>query len=204
MAVITELKLQKNKQRANVYLDNAFVCGLELATIMKHHLKEGVEISREQLETMQVDSELERAMDKALSLLERQKYTKKQIKTKLSTKGYLPTVIDSVIQKLEEYGYISDTDYAESFLKSTSTKSKKEIRFSLMQKGIKEDIINNVLENSDFDEEDTITRLADKFMRYKEPSIENKKKLVAYLYRKGFDYSQITKIASNYDIEIDD
>jgi len=202
MAVITDLKLQKNKSRANVYLDNVFVCGLEVSTIAQNYLKIGTEISQLELEKIQLESEVERAKEKALSLLERQKYTKKQLRTKLSSKGYLPNVIDEAITKLEEYGYISDTDFAESFLRSTSTKSKKEIMFALKSKGVNDKVISEVLEDSKINEEDTISRLAEKFMKYKEPNVENKKKMIAYLYRKGFDLSLINSVASKFGVDL--
>lgn len=201
MAIITDLKLQKDKSRANVYLDNKFVCGLEVSTIMQNQLKVGKEISVERLEQIQLDSEVERAKEKALKLLERQKYTKKQLKTKLLTKGYLPVVIDEAICKLEEYGFVSDKDYAESFLRSASTKSKKEIKYALMTKGVNENIINEVLSDIIVDEDETIERLSEKFMRYKEPTAENKKKLVAYLYRKGFDFNKINNVASKFGVD---
>lgn len=197
MATITDLKLQKNTARANVYIDGSFACGMELSTIVKNGLKIGSEITKDKLEKMQAESEIEKATEKALSLLERQKYTKKQIKTKLFSKGYLPATIDQVIKKLEEYGYISDSDFAESFLRSASTKSTKEIRYSLLQKGVSEQVVNQVLEEANIDETEKIVSLAEKFMRYKEDTPENKKKLLAYLYRKGFPFDKINKVVKN-------
>ena len=204
MAIITELKIQKNKSRANVYLDGVFYCGLEVATIMKHGLKTGFEISSSELEKIQLDSEVERASEKALNLLERQKYTKSQIRTKLKTKGYLPSVIDIVIKKLESYGYIDDEDFASSYIRSVSNKSKKEIRFALQSKGIREEEISRALEESNIDDSETILKLAEKFMKYKEPTNENKLKLVAYLYRKGFSYSEINSVKNKFDLDFDE
>ena len=201
MAVITELRYQKDKSRANVYLDGVFACGLEVATIVQNGLKVGKEISMAQLEELQRESEVERAQEKALSLLERQKYTKKQIRTKLKSKGYMPLTIDAVIQKLEEYGYISDEDYAGSFIRSSANKSVKELRFSLIQKGVKDDLVERAIMDAEINEEETIKKLAEKFMRYKEDTSENKKKLLAYLYRKGFEYSAITRVINTFDFD---
>jgi len=201
VAVITELKMQKNKSRANVYLDGVFVCGMEVATIMQNHLKVGTEISKLKLEELQAESEVETACEKALTLLERQKYTKSQIRTKLKMKGYLQQTIEKVIEKLENYGYISDQDYAESYVRSVSNKSIKELKYSLIAKGVKEDLVEKILEEQEIDEAETIKKLAEKFMRYKENTKENKNKLIQYLYRKGFKYSQITSVVSGVDID---
>ena len=203
MAVVTELKYQKNKSRANVYLDGFFVCGLETSTIVKNGIKVGVEITASRLEELQAESEVERAQEKALSLLERQKYTKKQISTKLKTKGYLPATIEKVIEKLEEYGYVSDEDYAGSFIRSTGNKSVKELKFSLISKGVKQEIVERAIEEAEVDEVETIERLAEKFMRYKENTKENRTKLLSYLYRKGFEYSAIQSAIGKFNIDDD-
>ena len=47
MGVITELSMQRNKSRANVYIDGEYVCGLEISVILKHGLKVGVNIENE-------------------------------------------------------------------------------------------------------------------------------------------------------------
>lgn len=204
MAIVTDLKYQKNKSRANVYLDGFFVCGMETTTLVKNGIKVGVEISSSKLEELQAESEIERAQEKALNLLERQKYTKKQIITKLKSKGYLPRTIDKVVNKLEEYGYISDEDYAGSFIRSTKNKSVKELRYSLMLKGVKDEIVEKAIGDAEINEEETILKLAEKFMKYKENSSENRKKLLAYLYRKGFEYSAIQSVICRFGIEDSD
>ena len=165
MAIVTELKYQKNKSRANVYLDGFFVCGMEVSTLVKNGIRVGVEISAVKLEELQAESELERAQEKALSLVERQKYTKRQLTNKLKSAGYLPTTIEMVIKKLEEYGYISDEDYAGSFIRSVSNKSIKELKFSLVSKGINNEIIEKAIENAEINEEERILKLAEKFMK---------------------------------------
>ena len=83
MAVITDIKLQKSKTRANIFIDHNFCCGLDLVTIMKNRLKVGVEITENRLLEIQKESEMSDATEKALSLLERQKYTTARLKAKL-------------------------------------------------------------------------------------------------------------------------
>lgn len=201
MAVVTELKMQKNKSRANVYLDGFFVCGMETTTLVKNGIKVGVDITPSRLEELQAESEVERAQEKALCLLERQKYTKKQIETKLKSKGYLPRTIEKVIEKLEGYGYISDEDYAGSFIRSSSNKSAKELRYLLMSKGVRDEIVEKAIENAEINEEEVVLKLAEKFMKYKENTPENKKKLLTHLYRKGFDYSTIQHVVRKFGVD---
>lgn len=198
MATITDLKMQKNKSRVNVYLDNVFVCGMELSTIMKNRLKVGSEITQAKLTELQTESELDKALEKAFSLVERKKYTKIELFKKLKEKGYLPEVSEVVIKKLEEYGYVDDTNYAESYIRANSLKSKKEIEYNLKQKGVSEHTIKEIIDSSGIDEHETIKTLANKFMKYKENTKENRTKLMSYLYRKGFGFSAVEQVVREY------
>ena len=52
---ITKIEVQKkNKSRVNLYLDGEFNCGLSLETIVKNGIKEGREITDEQLEFLKM------------------------------------------------------------------------------------------------------------------------------------------------------
>ena len=100
MNKITDIKPQvKTPTRCNIYLDNAFYCGLELETVMRYRLKIGTEIEKEKLDEIQADSEKSRAFDKALNFISRSKKTEKQVRDYLTTKGYLDKTIDGVIEK---------------------------------------------------------------------------------------------------------
>ena len=100
MKKITDIKTQvKTPTRCNIYLDNAFYCGMELETIMRHRLKIGTEIDPEKLAEIQAESESIRALDKALNFISRSQKTKKQVKEYLEKKGYLSSVIDVVLDK---------------------------------------------------------------------------------------------------------
>ena len=101
MGIITDIKLQKSKARANIFIDHNFCCGLNLQTIVQNNLKNGTEITEAKLLEIQKESELLGATEKALSLLERQKYTSSRLKSKLKEKGYIDELIDEVIAKLK-------------------------------------------------------------------------------------------------------
>ena len=100
MNEITEISPQKkDKRRCNVYIDGRFCCGLTLETAVKNRLKVGQTISPERLAQMQLESEKNTAFDKALTHLSATLKTEKQISDFLSQKGYLPAVIDYVLEK---------------------------------------------------------------------------------------------------------
>lgn len=206
MAKISSITLQKNKSRANVFLDGEFVCRLNNLTLVKNGLKPGTEITKEKLMKIYNESEIEGAYEKALSLLSRQKYTKKAITDKLKAKGYEAEIIDVVVGKLKEYGYISDTTFATSFVNCNNSKSKRMLEVNLLQKGISREIIKQVLdENITLESErEKCTEATNKYMKNKEMNDATIKKLKAHLLYKGFSFEDINYCIKSLGGEIDD
>lgn len=205
MATITNITLQKNKSRANIFLNGEFVCGLNNITIVKNGLKIGTVIQKENLLKIYNESEMEGAYEKALSLLSRQKYTKKAIVDKLKAKGYDADIIENVINKLAEYGYINDEDFVKSFVNCNTTKSRRAIEASLMQKGIKREVIKEVLEDSTTkeSEREKCVLASQKYMKNKILDDNVAKKLKAHLMYKGFMFEDILYAIKQLGGEID-
>lgn len=199
MKTITDIKEQvKNKKRVNVYLDGAYYCSLDLVTLVKNRLKIGMEISKEELVKIQYESEFQSCFDSALNFISVSQKTKKQIKDKLIQKGYLEEIVLKAIDKLIEYGYVNDSDYAEKYVNSyKNQKGKKLIKLELLKKGVKEEDLSEFLDGVDSQIE-TISKLADKYMKNKPCDLKTVKKLYSYLISKGFDYDEVKEVSSKY------
>ena len=191
MGIITDIKLQKSKTRANIFIDHNFCCGLNLQTIVQNNLKNGTEITEAKLLEIQKESELLGATEKALSLLERQKYTSSRLRSKLKEKGYIDELIDEVIAKLKSYGYVNNIDFIKSYIATYPNKSKREIEKNLLEKGVlKAEIIEyyDRLEITE-DEQEKCDKIAEKYMRGKEKTDAIAKKLLSHLLYKGFSFT---------------
>ena len=112
MAVITKIEEQKNKKRVNIFVDDAFFCGLTKETAVVFKLKVGRDVNESQLQDAIFDSEVKMAFDKASDYLGSRMHSKKELFDKLLKKGYPKDVISKAIEKLEEYHYIDDGLYS--------------------------------------------------------------------------------------------
>ncbi len=196
MPKITAITLQvKDKERVNLYLDGKFFCGLLLETVLKHKLKVGDEVLEDEISNIQYDSEKTKALDKAMGYLSVSMKTKRQVEKYLSNKGYNYPVIFFVLEKLKEYGFLDDSVYAVSYIRSyAKKKGKKLIEYELVSKGIdKSDVEKAYAQIEESDEslpKNPAKDIAIKYMRSKEPTKENLQKLYRYLLGKGFTYEQ--------------
>ena len=201
MGEITAITPQvKDKRRCNVYIDGRFCCGLTLETAVKNRLKVGMVISEERLSKMQLESEKSTAFDKALSYLSATRKTEKQIREHLAGKGYLTSVEDYVIEKLRDYGFVDDGEYAEAYVESAlKRKGGRLIRMELRQKGVSDAEIDEALDSlPDGAEENTARAILQKYMRNKSADRETMQKAYRYLLGKGFDYDTVKMVISEF------
>ena len=180
----------KDKRRCNVYIDGRFCCGLTLEAAVKYRLKAGQIVSPERLEEIQLESEKNTALDKALTHISASKKTEKQVRDFLKGKGYLPAVCDYVLEKMRGYGFIDDKDYARDYVGfAASKKGGRLIKMELRAKGLLEEDIDEALTSIDQGEQESAAgRILEKYMRGKTPDRETLAKAYRHLMSKGFDY----------------
>jgi regulatory protein len=203
VAKITDILPQiKDKTRVNVYLDGKFYCGMDLVTVLSNRLKAGMEISEEKLGEMQRLSEEERALSKAMHYLTGSMKTEKEVADYLAKKGYTPTLVAAVIERLVDYAFLNDTEYAKEYAESyAAKKGARLIALELRQKGISQQDISAAL--TDFSEEEGATSTLKKYLRGKEVTRETLQKAYRYLLSKGFSGETVTSALKRYGVEED-
>lgn len=195
VAKITKIEEQKNKKRVNIFVDDAFFCGLNKESAILFGIKVGTQVNEEKLKSAAFDSDVKSAFDKACTLLSSRSYTKKEILDKMRQKGYDENASQAAIKKLEEYGYINDSAYAREYVRCYQNLSKMAVKNKLLAKGVAKDIINEVLADKNTESEfQSAVVEANKYCRGKDKSKPDfKQKLFASLARKGFEFDVIKK-----------
>ena len=196
MPIITKIETQKNKSRVNIFVDDSFFCGLNKETAVIFGLKENKEIDEEKLKIAVFESEVKSAFEKSLDYLGRRMYTKKELIERLTQKGYTKEVSEKVIEKLEEYRYIDDKLFAKQFFQSNQHLSKRVLQGKLVQKGVSNEIISEIINERTGESEFELCLLqAKKYLKSKKINdIKDIQKMQASLARKGFDFDTIKKV----------
>lgn len=137
-------------------------------------------------------------------LLAKQDYPKAKLREKLLKNGYIDKHITLILEPFLENGFINDQALIERRVKQyKSYKSKKEIKYNLMNKGLKGDEVSAFLKDnySDEDEYTTAAMLLSKKYFLKVHKIEKNelyKKAMGYLSRKGYPYGVCAKAFENF------
>ncbi len=207
MKEITAITAQaKDKRRCNIYVDGRFCCGLTAETVVKNRLKVGQSVTEEGLARLQLESEKNTAFDKALTHLSATRKTEKQIRDFLTKKGYLPVVCDYVVEKLREYRFVNDGEYAEAYAESAiKRKGGRLIRMELRGKGVPDEAIDEALGGIGEDAEiETAKAVFEKYMRGKSQDRQTLQKAYRYLLGKGFSGDTVKEVFAAVREEYED
>lgn len=195
MKTITEIKKIGKGLRYNLYLDDQFFGVYEAEILARHCLKTGQSFDDQFFEDLKIENGDYACFNRGLSLLEKSMKSEKMLKDYLREKGYPKACIEKAVIKLSEYGYIDDQAFCENYINSySSSKSKRKLKYDLLSKGIKEDIIDEKLENllDEDSEREKLFLLAEKYMKNKEFDLKNKQKFYNHFAGKGYDYGMIS------------
>ena len=192
MSEITSVEVQKKDQdRANLYIDDEFYAGISIELCIKYQLKKGREIDADYLKEIIFEDEKGRALSKAVKYMSSNLKTEYQIRDYLKKKEYTPEIIDYVIDKMNEYKYLDDEAYAKAFISTYSTKyGKMKLISALKSKGIKDSTIDSVF-LEEVKMEDSLQKVAEKYLKNKEKTKENIAKLSRFLYSRGYEFEKI-------------
>ena len=198
-------------KRVRILLDTGETFALYKGEVRLLHIKEGQDMLKETYDEIMKGILPKRAKNRALNLLKERNYTVYQLTRKLLDGGYPKNIARDAVCIMVEEGLVNDFNYAKSYIESKeNSHSRNEIVLKLSSKGIEKEIIEEAfealnLERDEFDEESSVEieeKLIKKTLEKRKFSIdstyEEKQKLLAYFYRRGFDIEKVRKIMDNY------
>ena len=193
MSKITAIEVQaKDKSRANIYLDDEFFAGISIELVIKHQLKKDMGIDDKFLADIIFEDDKGKALAKAIKYMGSNLKSCAQIKDYLRKKEYATEIIDYVIDKMKEYKYLDDESYARAYISAYSNKyGKLKLIQALKSKGITDKTIDTVFEEDDLKMQDSIDKVASKYLKNKEITQETLVKLNRFLYSRGYEFDQI-------------
>ena len=140
--------------------------------------------------------------DQALSLLSHREHSKKELATKLKTRGHEEEEISATIERLEEMNYLNDERFAEIFVRSRLSKplGASRIQQELKQKGINSELAKTALSEANADWFELAKQLKERrFGEEASTDFKEKAKQSRYLQYRGFDFEQIKYAVSSQD-----
>jgi regulatory protein len=146
-----------------------------------------------------IDRARERTMNRAVKLLAAKPRSIAELRERLLEKGWTnDSIVETVIDKLKEYGYLDDTQFARDVALSKlrrKPQGKRRLQLSMSQKKLDRETVDAAVSSAfeKMPEDELIDIAIEKRTRIKglPKTLEEKKKLVDHLLRQGFEYDLI-------------
>lgn len=204
MNIITKIEVGKrNKERVNIYIDEEYAFSISAELVYKENIKVKDKIDVDSLKKLADEDNYIKCKNTALKIIERTYKSEKELVQKLALKGYDDHIIKRTINFMKEYNLLNDNNYATMYVKDKSKNvGKRKIKYSLLQKGIDEEVIESELEKINNDE----IKANAYEMAYKKYKVLSKRendnyKLTQKLYRflmgKGYDFDLIKDVVKS-------
>lgn len=200
---ITQLELQQHdRERINLYIDSVFALGISLRTLEQQGLYKGKVLSESDWQAIAQAEEVDKAYNAALVFLAARPRSSQEIRTRLRKREFPDEHIELAIEKLAQIGLVNDEAFARFWVENRQQhrpRGARAIQAELSQKGVKRDLISEVLnELTDQDEEQerafSVARAS--LRRYaNEPSkMAFSRKMAGMLQRRGFGFDTIKPV----------
>lgn len=190
--IISNISFQKKK--FHILFDSGEEIEISEETLIEFGLYKGQEVEDDIIEKLKFEDEKTEALLLSYRFLQRNK-TEKQLIDYLYKNKISGEIIDTVIPILNEKKYLNDEDYARRYLNDAMNIKKYgkiKIVYMLRSKGIKNDIIEKIMRDYDYEleylnAEDLLSKKLD--AEEKDPKKINSAK--KYLQGRGFEFEII-------------
>jgi len=185
---------QRHPSRVSIFVDGAFVLGVEGAVAVALGLRVGQPMGETRLREVAQAEEIRQAIDLALQFLGYRARSRAEVRRRLARKGYEEEIVDQVIERLSQGGLLDDSQFTEAWVRARTTgraMGPRRIAWELRRKGVDAETVRDAVGRID---ETTELGLALKVGRQKaesmrgEPMPVARRKIAAALQRRGFSW----------------
>ena len=201
--VVTALK-QSSPGRFLVEFDGGETLRSTLEAVTDARLYVGMELDEEAFEELKRSSSKALDRQKALEMLSRRPYSRRELKDKLLRRGTDEQSADECISWLDEHGFLDDGEYAGAVARHYSAKGygAGRVKTELRRRGIKRELADETLaelpENTEKIDAYIARRLSDPKDR------DSVRKIGAALFRRGYSWEEIRAALRRFDTETEE
>ena len=207
---VTKLEVQKNNpDRVSVFIDGEFAFGVHQDLVLTHRLSAGRTLTPDEQRAIIEDDRVAKAKSRALDYLAHKPRTETEVRRKLRQKEYSEPVIESVVKRLHELGYLDDAQYAEQYVErrfASKGYGPVRIRQELRKRGIDRHLAETAVDDF-LEDESTLVAAREKaekrwprIAREDDPR-KRRDKLYRYLKRRGYTYDTIRVVIDEMEAQ---
>lgn len=201
-----KLNLKAGKgNKIHIHVDGEYKMTVDSDFVSSSGLYENMQLNESELAELEEAVNSRRAFNKAVDLLSRRDHSSGELLQKLRQKGYADGAQEA-LEKLAEYGYIDNRRFAFNYaseLVRLKGFGKRRVSQELFKKGVERQIIDEVLEEVEFESDTLLNLIERKYSKYLD-SQKGVAKTINALLRMGYSYGEIKSALQSYETSLDD
>jgi len=197
---ITALDAQaRHPDRVNVSIDDDFAFGLSGTIVLEQGLYVGQALSEDEVLVLIQLEEVASATQSALRLVSHRARTEVELRRRLARNGFSATAIEKTIERMHEWNYLNDEDFARRWVESREghrPRAASMIKRELVGKGVDADTAAQVVDDAEIDEYKIALDLGKKWANRlsTEDRDTQRRRLAGYLQRRGFGWDIVRRV----------
>ena len=198
MPEITRVRERLN--RARVSVDGEFWAEIDAAVAIESGLREGVQLSQEELDRVRVAGEKPVAMGRALNLLGYRARSEAEIRDRLKRYGYIRETTDAVVLRLQELGYLDDAAFARLKAREKARRyGPRRVSLELKKSGVRETLAREVVQEEFAGRSEVGEARSAAARRYNgRGSDAEARRVYGFLVRRGYSAEVCAQVAREY------
>jgi len=194
---VTAIQSQvRDPERVSVFIDGAFALGVARDVAESFGLAKGTELDDDALANLLAQENQHKATNLALNFLAYRPRSEGEIRQRLRKADFPDTVIETTLDKLRDWRYVDDADFARRWIENRSAHRPRGARLlaqELKAKGIASDTMVEAIDEAELDEQAdalTIARQRARQLADLEPAVRERR-LSGFLARRGYGFDII-------------
>ncbi|BCA85557.1 regulatory protein RecX [Enterococcus saigonensis] len=208
--MLTVAKVVKGKQGFyEVDLSDGETLRVSEDLLVKFRLLKGTELAEKDVEKIKKNASYDFGVQLALNYISYQLRSEKEVRSYLKEREIPNSDQEKIIRHLKDLSVLDDKVYGESYVRTQmrlSDKGPSVLKQQLRQKGLKPELIENVLElYKDKEQVEIAKRTAEKILKkiHNKSFKETKQKLLVSLRQKGFSGDVASQVLDSLELEAD-
>ena len=192
--------MRERRGKARVCVDGEFWAEIDAGVAVERGLREGVELSGEELEEVRVAGERALAMSRALNLLGYRARSEAEVRERLRRYGFAGETGEAVVGRLRELGYLDDEEFARLKAREKARRyGPRRVSIELRNSGVDAEIAAGVVEETFADKDEFAAALSAAERRYNgEGSDAQARKVYGFLMRRGYSAGVCAEVARRF------
>lgn len=197
---ITEIRDQvRDPERVSLFIDGEFRIGLPRIAVAERNLRVGQILTEDDLAELETVDEVSRATNQAVRLLGFRPRSRSEISTRLRRNGFSDEAISAAIEKMVDYGYVNDEDFASFWVENRQQhrpRGRRALKDELRERGVPPEIIDRAIDEADIDEFGAALELA----RQRSERLQGlehqvwRRRLAGFLQRRGYGWDIVRQV----------